>query len=570
MLAPLVISGNPVNVKRDFDPIALLFTFPFLLVVNPELGVKTLKDFVDYAKARPGVLNWGSPGIGTGGHLVTEVLLKQTGIKGQHVPYAGTTQQLLATAAGTLQFTFDTPGNSKGIRDAGKVIALAVTGDKRSNTAPEVPTFKELGYDGFDDLRVSNGLLAPKGTSQKVMKAFAAEMVKMNQSGRIHDTLVAASYEPGVMSGGAVRRNDRPRAQAMGRDRQRDRRADKDLNHAPIPKTNFNPPFNITRASHLVFTVRDLAKSREFYTEVMGLIVSDEDAGTLWLRGVEERAHHSLTLKKTTGQPQCERVGFRVFMDEDLDKAKAHFDRTGVKAAFVEVPHQDRTLHFNDPAGTPVELVATMKTVPRMHTRIDTHRGAGALRMDHYQVLVPDVLATAKFYMDLGFRISDYLYVEAAQRVVGTFLHRKDNPWDIVLLTRSGPRFHHGGYVVEAFEDIVRACDVAGNLGFADRIEHGPGRHGHQHSYYLYVRDPDGHRTELLLPGIQIIDIDDEPMMCPVKPNANSNLWGLPAPKSWVEEATNFAGVAVKQTMDGSPMTAERYLAEKAREAVAE
>ena len=161
------------------------------------------------------------------------------------------------------------------------------------------------------------------------------------------------------------------------------------------------------------------------------------------------------------------------------------------------MPHQDRTLHFNDPAGTPVELVATMKTVPRMHTRIDTHRGAGALRMDHYQVLVPDVLTTAKFYMDLGFRISDYLYVEAAQRVVGTFLHRKDNPWDIVLLTRSGPRFHHGGYVVEAFEDIVRACDVAGNLGFADRIEHGPGRHGHQHSYYLYVRDPGRppHRT---------------------------------------------------------------------------
>lgn len=104
--------------------------------------------------------------------------------------------------------------------------------------------------------------------------------------------------------------------------------------------------------------------------------------------------------------------------------------------------------------------------------------------MDHYQVLVPDVLTTAKFYRELGFRISNYLWVESAQRVVGTFLHRKDNPWDIVLLTRSGPRFHHGGYVVEAFEDIVRACDVAGNLGFGDRLEHGPSRHGHQHSYY--------------------------------------------------------------------------------------
>ena len=139
-----------------------------------------------------------------------------------------------------------------------------------------------------------------------------------------------------------------------------------------IPKTNFNPPFNITRASHLVFTARDLAASRDFYTEVMGLIVSDEDANTLWLRGVEERCHHSLTLKRTTGQPQCERVGFRVFMDEDLDKAKAHFDRDRHPAAFVEVPHQGRTLHFNDPAGTPVELCATMPT-RAAHAHQDSH-----------------------------------------------------------------------------------------------------------------------------------------------------------------------------------------------------
>src|ERR1700681_4218101 len=82
-----------------------------------------------------------------------------------------------------------------------------------------------------------------------------------------------------------------------------------------IPQTNFNPPFNITRASHLVFTARDLAASRDFYTEVMGLVASDEDADTLWLRGAEERAHHSLTLKTPTGQPQCERIGMRVFMD---------------------------------------------------------------------------------------------------------------------------------------------------------------------------------------------------------------------------------------------------------------
>ena len=200
VLAPLVISGSPVNVKRDFVPIALMFTFPFLLVVNPDLGVKTLKEFIDYAKARPGQLNWGSPGVGTGGHLVTEVLLKRTGITGQHIPYPGTTQQLLAAAAGTLQFTFDTPGNSKGVRDAGKVIGLAVTGTKRSSAAPEVPTFKELGYEGFDELHVANGLLAPVGTPQSIVGALNREMVKLNSSEIIRDRLVEASYDPGVLS----------------------------------------------------------------------------------------------------------------------------------------------------------------------------------------------------------------------------------------------------------------------------------------------------------------------------------------------------------------------------------
>ena len=88
-----------------------------------------------------------------------------------------------------------------------------------------------------------------------------------------------------------------------------------------IPETNFNPPFNITRASHLVLTAHDLPASRDFYTQVLGLIVSDEDANTIFLRGVEERGHHSLTLKKTTVEPTCECVGMHVFGEEDLDKA---------------------------------------------------------------------------------------------------------------------------------------------------------------------------------------------------------------------------------------------------------
>jgi tripartite-type tricarboxylate transporter receptor subunit TctC len=200
VLAPLVLTNSPVNVKRDYAPIALMFTFPFLLVVNPELPVRSLKELVAYAKARPGQLNYGSPGVGTGGHLVTELLVKRTGIDAVHVPYQATTQQLLAAAAGTLQFTFDTVGNARGLVEGGKVIALAVTGAQRASAAPDVPTLKELGYEGFDDLFVANGLLAPAGASPSLIKALNREMVRMNASGPIREKLMQASYEPGTLT----------------------------------------------------------------------------------------------------------------------------------------------------------------------------------------------------------------------------------------------------------------------------------------------------------------------------------------------------------------------------------
>lgn len=331
-----------------------------------------------------------------------------------------------------------------------------------------------------------------------------------------------------------------------------------------IPETNFNPPFNITRASHLVLTAQDLPASRDFYTEVLGLVVSDEDANTIFLRGIEERGHHSLTLKKTTGEPTCECIGMHVFGEEDLDKAKFHFDRAGVPAKFVEVPFQTRTLRFSDVMGTTVDLCATMQTKPRLHVEAHIHRGARALRMDHYQVLVPDVLTAAKFYMDLGFRISDYLVVPGADVVIGTFLYRKNNPWDIVFLHRSGPRFHHCGYVVESLYDIIRGLDTAGNIGFGECIEHGPGRHGLGHSYYVYVRDPDGHRSELLLPAIQVIDRYDEPVACILDPNTTGNRWGFPPPSSWFDEADAFTGIAVKRPpVEGEPLTLEKYLGVK-------
>ena len=109
-----------------------------------------------------------------------------------------------------------------------------------------------------------------------------------------------------------------------------------------IPKPNYNPPFNITRASHAVLHVKDLAKSRAFYVDLIGLIVSDEDKDAIYLRGVAEACHHSLVLKRAS-VAEAERVGMRCFTEEDLEKAKAYFEKAGLAGAMggAAIPGQD-------------------------------------------------------------------------------------------------------------------------------------------------------------------------------------------------------------------------------------
>jgi tripartite-type tricarboxylate transporter receptor subunit TctC len=200
ILNPLVFANSPVNTKRDLVPIALIFSYRFMLVVNPKHGVKTWKEFVDYAKANQGKLNYGSPGIGTGGHIVTELMLKRAGIEAQHVPFQATTQQMLATAGGHLDFTFDTVGNAKTVVESGKIIALAVSGKGRASAMPDVPSFGELGVPGFDGLFVSLSALAPAGTPKSVVAALNREIVACQDKADIKDRLEKGSYEPARLS----------------------------------------------------------------------------------------------------------------------------------------------------------------------------------------------------------------------------------------------------------------------------------------------------------------------------------------------------------------------------------
>lgn len=304
--------------------------------------------------------------------------------------------------------------------------------------------------------------------------------------------------------------------------------------------------------------VADLAKSRDFYVNICGLAVSEEDASSCYLRGLAEACHHSLVLLKTRGKATCKRIGFRVFFEEDLDLAHRFFTAEGLPAEWVKVPHQGRTLHVTDPLGSGIELCAQMETCERLYLRREIFKGAHAQRLDHFQVLAPDTNGLCAFYGKLGFRYSEY--VAHGDKLLASFMYRKGTCLDLAIAQGQGPRLHHFAYTVSESHDIFTACDVAGNYGYAESVERGPGRHGPGGMLFVYLRDPDGHRVELFNSHYQTIDIELEPIRWDAESLSTNVRWGLPAPARWYFEATNFDGaLLVDPAEKPKPETLETY-----------
>lgn len=329
-----------------------------------------------------------------------------------------------------------------------------------------------------------------------------------------------------------------------------------------------HPPFDVTRASHVELTVADLARSRHFYTELVGLAVSDEDASAVYLRGLEERGHHSLVLRRSDDTPSCPRLGLRVRTEDDLRAAERYFAGLGAETAMVERPFQGPTLHVADDLGVPLEFCATMELRPRLMNAYDRYRGAAAQRLDHYQLQVPDVRSAYDFYQRLGFRTSEYTYSRddnGAEFLWGAWMQRKGNPHDVVFTNGPGPRLHHFAYTLREAHDMIHACDVAGSLGYGPRIERGPGRHGISGALFLYFRDPDGHRIELFNTHYQHIDFEPAIAWDLADPK-RADHWGMPARSRWFEEATPFPRVNQREpSRHVDPPTLERFLQNRNR-----
>jgi tripartite-type tricarboxylate transporter receptor subunit TctC len=179
---PGVYKELPYDPEKDFAPVTMTSDYPYVLVVNAKLPVKTFQDFVAMVKAKPGEFNYGTTGVGSSNQLVTELLSSGAGLKMVHVPYRGTALAVADLLAGQVTMVFSDPVSALPHLKAGTLRALAVTTKTRSTVAPDVPTIAESGYPGFEAI-AWHGILAPANTPAPIIN-------------KLHDQIAAALKDP--------------------------------------------------------------------------------------------------------------------------------------------------------------------------------------------------------------------------------------------------------------------------------------------------------------------------------------------------------------------------------------
>lgn len=186
---PSVIANPGYDAVKDFTGVTLTCKVAQVLVINPALPVKTVKDLIALAKARPGELSYGSSGNGSTGHFAAELFNQKTGLKMLHVPYKGNAQALMDIVAGQIMMMYDQVSTSAPLVQAGKLRALAVTSKTRSNLFPGVPTIDEAGVKGYEAITF-NGLLAPAGTPREALVRIQSEVAKAVAAPALHNTFL--------------------------------------------------------------------------------------------------------------------------------------------------------------------------------------------------------------------------------------------------------------------------------------------------------------------------------------------------------------------------------------------
>lgn len=194
-VSPSLYVNPGYDAVKDLTPVARLTSMSLIMLVHPSVPAKTLRQFIDLARANPGKLNFGSGGAGTTNHLANELLKHLEKINMVHVPYKGVTQAMAAMMGGEVDQVVMPVSTAITQVRAGKVRPLAVLADKRASTLPEVPTAKEAGLNGFA-MPVWYGMFAPAGTPRDIVSRLSRELTKVLEAPDIRERLAALDVEP--------------------------------------------------------------------------------------------------------------------------------------------------------------------------------------------------------------------------------------------------------------------------------------------------------------------------------------------------------------------------------------
>ena len=309
---------------------------------------------------------------------------------------------------------------------------------------------------------------------------------------------------------------------------------------------------DIVRASHIEYAVTNLEEARRYYVDLLGFIETESAGESIFLRGIEDRIHHCLVLRKGDS-PSLGHMAFSLRTEKDVGKAKKFLDSEGLDFIAEDGMEEGlgETIRFQDPFGFPVEFFYSIEKVDWKLQHFDAYRGGKIMRIDHFNILTPDVPSAVEWYTGrLNFILSEYT-VDEEGFIQSAWLRRKYSSHDLAIMRGQGPRFHHAGFIVSDRSSILDCADIMASRGRYANIERGPGRHGITNAFFLYLRDTDKHRIELYTGDYMAADPGLPPVRWNIDDPRRQTFWGTPAPESWQKEASAVSKIPGRRSMTG-------------------
>ncbi|WP_194897236.1 3,4-dihydroxyphenylacetate 2,3-dioxygenase [Catenulispora pinisilvae] len=300
------------------------------------------------------------------------------------------------------------------------------------------------------------------------------------------------------------------------------------------------PPPDVVRSAYAQLAVTDLDAARWFWVEMLGFHVQCQTGESLYLRGTDELTHHSLVLRHGD-IAALDHIAYRVRTPQDVDRAEIYFRALGCQAR--RIPGGRGThgigdaVRVVDPLGFPVEFFSEIEHAERLIQRYDLRRGAEIARLDHFNICTPDIPAAYSYYRGLGFGCSETIEGDEHE-LYAAWMYRKQTVHDVAFTGGAGPRLHHLGLATHESHQVLRTADLFGAVHAEHHIERGPGRHGVSNAFYVYLRDPDGHRVEIYTSDYYTGDPDHETYRWNIHDDRRRDFWGNAVIESWYKDAS--------------------------------